>query len=375
VEALARSRATSFFSAVAKRYEGGGAASVVVTHVLGDRPLFVNALSRVAEVTAVLPKPKSVDSAAIAELRDLYRVATLDRRKCADATWLAEFLDSCAPGRRLVLVDIGGYFASALAEAEKRFSGELIGVVEDTENGVQKYERIGELPCPVIQVARSPLKNSEDFLVGQSIVFSTEAILREQGDILQGREACVIGYGKVGRSVAQLLQLRSVRTTVFDINPLPLTEAMAHGFRVAHSKEDALRGAGLVMCATGRLSLRRDDFAKLAPGAYVASVTSSDDELDLADVRSTYRRRYVTEYIDRFQSDSHHFYLLNNGNAVNFIHGAAVGPFILLVQAEILAGVSMISTSDLPNNIISVDETQRRAIADLWLDHFAGVTS
>ncbi|WP_420707647.1 hypothetical protein [Streptomyces sp. NRRL S-1022] len=37
----------------------------------------------------------------------------------------------------------------------------------------------------------------EDHLVGRSIVFSTDALVRARGDILTSRKVCVIGFGEV----------------------------------------------------------------------------------------------------------------------------------------------------------------------------------
>lgn len=65
-----------------------------------------------------------------------------------------------------------------------------------------------------------PLKDPEDFLVGQSVVFSTEALMRGRGDILHGRTALVIGFGKLGSSIARLLHAKGVQVTVFDIDPV-----------------------------------------------------------------------------------------------------------------------------------------------------------
>jgi hypothetical protein len=39
--------------------------------------------------------------------------------------------------------------------------------------------------------------------------------------------------------------------------------------------------------------------------------------------------------------------LANGGNAVNFLHGTSVGPFIHLVQAEILAGIRLLASGEL----------------------------
>lgn len=137
---------------------------------------------------------------------------------------------SRAAGERLVLLDVGGYFAPALTELCDRFSGEIVGVVEDTENGHRRYLDHDKPPCPIYSVARSPLKDPEDYLVGQSVVFSTEALIRARGDILYGRVAAVLGFGKLGSSVARMLHARGVQVTVFDIDPVKRAQALAQGF-------------------------------------------------------------------------------------------------------------------------------------------------
>lgn len=99
-------------------------------------------------------------------------------------------------------------------------------MVEDTENGHRRYAELDKLPCPVISVSRSPLKEPEDFLVGQSVAFSTEALMRSRGDILHGRTALVIGFGKLGSSIARLLHVKGVQVTVYDIDPVRRTQAL-----------------------------------------------------------------------------------------------------------------------------------------------------
>lgn len=61
-----------------------------------------------------------------------------------------------------------------------------------------------------------------------------------------------------------------------------------------------------------------------------------------------------------------------DGNAVNFLHGASVGTFIHLVQAEILAAVSFLTQQEHDNAIHEVDASTRQFIATTWLDYFNG---
>ena len=371
METFERAHLDSYFGRIAERFASTqNLCSVVVTHLLADRPSFVQAVGRLAEVRAVLPKPKSIHRDAVAEVSRASVVDELSRDRFADPDEAVEYMEERASGQRLVLLDVGGYFAPTLHAMCDRFSGRIVGVVEDTENGFRRYQSLGKPPCPVFSVARSPLKQPEDYLVGQSVVFSTEALMRSRGDILHGREACVIGFGKLGSSIARMLHSKSVRVTVYDEDPVRMTQAMSQGFRIARSRSDALAGAGVVMCATGNLALRHDDFSQLRNGAHIATVTSSEDELEIDGLANLYRRSPVGEHITRYATTGHYFYVLNNGNAVNFLHGASVGPFIFLVQAEILAAVANLATQPAEPGYYEVPDADRRFIAKTWLTYF-----
>lgn len=190
------SRVDAFFRKVtAQRPADRETSAVVITHLLGERPAFLRAVGRVAQVAGLLPKPKSIDADALREVRGLMPVDELDRAAFCDPDHALAYLESRAAGRSVVLLDVGGYFAPSLEHLCGHFSGQIMGVVEDTENGHQRYAALDKVPCPVFSVARSPLKDPEDYLVGQSVTFSAEALIRSRGDILHGRPAAVIGYG------------------------------------------------------------------------------------------------------------------------------------------------------------------------------------
>lgn len=345
------------------------AASVIVTHLLPDRPFLLESLAKITDLRAIVPKPKTVDPRVRSLLSNSYPLVAMSREDVSDPELCLAFLNEHGKGSPLVLADIGGYFSRCINDVAARYQGQFLGVVEDTENGHQKYAAAGPT-CPVISVARSPLKAPEDFLVGQSIVYSTEALLRQRGDILHGRTACVLGYGKIGRSIAGLLHARHVRTVVFDTDPVRCVDAMSHGFSVAPNTERALAGAGLVFCATGNRALRAEHFDKLDSGAYVVTVTSSEDEMELDKVRKRFQIKHIDDFVARYSSRRHHFYVLNRGQAVNFIHGAAVGPFIYLVHAEILASIGRLTEGLLPSGIHENNNALRQRIASKWLSVF-----
>jgi adenosylhomocysteinase len=371
MEASERARLTTYFDEIARRFTPAQPpATLLITHLLPERPAFVRAVASVSDLRAVLPKPKSVTASARREIQRTWPVDRLSRDLFGDADSATRYLDSRAAGAEVVLLDVGGYFTPVLEALCDRFSGHVLGVVEDTENGHRRYAEIDKLPCPVVSVARSPLKDPEDFLVGQSVVFSTEALLRTRGDILHGRPALVLGFGKLGSSIARLLHAKGVHVTVYDIDPVRRAQALSQGFTVARDRGQAISAAGLVLCATGSLSLRGEDFPKLRNGSYVATVTSSEDELELDGLPDGYHRALVRDHVTRYTTTGHYFYLLNNGNAVNFLHGAGVGPFIFLVQAEILAAVRFLAAGGVAPGIHEVSAEDRNVIAAAWLNHY-----
>ncbi|MEX2983733.1 adenosylhomocysteinase [Streptomyces sp. C36] len=371
MEASERARLDTYFGKIAKAFAPPERpSSLLVTHLLPERPAFVRAVGTVSDLRAVLPKPKSINLAARRDIEQTTPCDALSRETFADPDTAVTYLETRAAGEDVVLLDVGGYFAPALDMLCARFSGRVLGVVEDTENGHKRYAELGKLPCPVVSVARSPLKDPEDFLVGQSVVFSAEALLRGRGDILHGRPALVIGFGKLGSSIARLLHAKGVHVTVYDIDPVRRAQALSQGFGVARDRDQALAGAGLILCATGALSLRGEDFPLLRNGAYVATVTSSEDELELDGLPDGYSRTSSGENVTRYSTTGHYFYLLNDGNAVNFIHGASVGPFIFLVQAEILAGVRQLAREGLDPGMHEVPTEDRATIAGTWLNYY-----
>lgn len=115
---------------------------------------------------------------------------------------------------QLLFLDIGGYFAPPIDSLSSLLGDRLFGIVEDTENGHQKYDKYVEtikqrgrsIPCPIFSVARSPLKEPEDYLVGQSILFSIERVLRAHNSLLTNKIVLVIGYGKIGKSISSRLR-------------------------------------------------------------------------------------------------------------------------------------------------------------------------
>lgn len=341
---------------------------------------FLQALSKLITLDLVLAKPKSFNRPERSVIQEILGIPVLKltRDLGDDPDRLHQMLANRVPdGQRLAILDIGGYFTRTADELNSMLGGALIGIMEGTENGAQRYDSSLPKSVPVITVARSPLKLPEDYLVGSSVVYSIEAVLREEAEILQTRRACVIGYGRVGSGVADVLRGRGVPTSVFDLNPVAMANAAARGFEVFATLTSALERSSLIVCATGNKALDANHFRMLRPEAVVASVTSSDDELDLSGIEDSHDRFdhsvHLVEYVSR-SDERATFWLINEGNAANFLHGAVIGPAIQLIEGEKLAAVATIAAGMIPQPggpLIEVSDDLRRQVATTWVKHFA----
>lgn len=321
----------------------------------------------------MLPKPNTASPHIREELTARYPYRQLDREWTSDPGTVIEEFDQRIGQNDFAIVDIGGYFSRVIDPIAAHYGSRFLGIMEGTENGLAKYRSSGVLAAPVFTVADSRLKYPENHLVGVSVVHSIESVVRETGDVLQNRRACVIGFGKVGKSVAEAFRGRGVPVTVFDVSAVPMAEAAARGFIVQRTLEGALRHADLVAGATGNQSLNYGVMSIMKPGTMIATVTSGDDEF-APDALTGWRIRSVptaqgtpvTEYTNR----STHVYVLNDAHTINFLHGAVIGPAIQLIEGEKLAAVHALTSQPNDPGIHHVDEETREEVASIWLDHF-----
>jgi adenosylhomocysteinase len=314
-------------------------------------------------VIAVIPKPKSVVTEIYESIASEFNVVRATRDQVANTV---KTILKTSEGK-VVLFDIGGWFSSVINSLVVDFPEKVVGVIEDTENGHQKYEQLGSLSMPIYSVARSPLKENEDFLIGQSILFSADVILRDNGKLLEYLTCAVLGYGKIGKSISYNLWLRGVKPLVYDTNPIRRVEAY-NKLCAVPNKEFIMKNSDVLFCATGSHSLDVIDFRYLKQGCFIFSVTSSDDELDLDYLDSEYEKEQTSAYVTKYYSFNNHFYLVHGGNAVNFLHKAVVGDFIHLVRAEMMCAYKLLTSDTNPPGIQQVDLATRKTIASTWLD-------
>jgi len=343
----------------------------IVQHITGNSVEFIKCLDRMFLDTTVFAKPRSINRDIMEELtRHGIKVKTAMR----DCNPVSHYLDGDT-ATPTVLCDIGGYF-STLAQIPNL---PILGIVEDTENGQQKYEAVaGTLHYPVASVARSPLKEHEDRLVGESIVNCTDKVLGEIGNTLRGRTAGVIGYGKVGAGIACGLKKKGIIPLVAEINPLRMANAIKNDCRPVTSYRDVLH-ADAIFSATGNKVLNYDDIKQLRGGPSITTATSWEDEFNASlSWRTDFTHEQVAPHITKMTREDkpkNYFHLINGGNPPNFLYDGTdmLTPAIYLVMAEIMANAGAMCQQKRLDTCIVDMGVNRDKIARRWVGDFGSV--
>lgn len=344
---------------------------LAVSHIIPSSEGYIKSLNANFRLIGVIPKPRSINKSSLQRIK-ADKIPILDqftRESIAENTKeLVRFLKAYD---NICLIDIGGYFSENISEMKKMLGPKLLGVVEDTENGHQRYEKkLGSIKgdCTVMSVARSRLKDYEDQLVGHGIAHATETVLRQINVLITYKNCGIIGYGKIGRGIAEYLQQRNIRPRVSDISATRSIQAACDGAIIC-STEDLIKECDVVFCATGARALDIFMIRDLKKDAFVASATSSDDEFDLRFVDSEYSKQNIDPQISRYSRRGHSFHLLNDGNAINFLFSAAVDKYIALVQGEIIFSISRLANNKAPRKIIVNSADDHELIARAWLHY------
>lgn len=195
--------------------------SIVVSHIIPDCTDYLDALNFVCPISLLIPKPNSINANVLDKIKDKFPIKQICREEIVDSEEINCIIKNS--DKQIIIFDIGGYFSEYIANNPK-ISSKIKFIIEDTENGYVKYENINT-NIPILSVARSVLKENEDYLVGESVVFSAESLMRETGKIIKYKNCGIIGFGKIGFSIGMTLINKGVKPIVYDKNPIKQLEA------------------------------------------------------------------------------------------------------------------------------------------------------
>jgi adenosylhomocysteinase len=215
------------------------------------------------------------------------------------------------------LCDMGGELSVAYLDREPPVKGAL----EATTSGLNLLRHY-TLPFPVFDWNSIPLKDRLEnrFHVGNEVwpVFSEVTSMS-----LFGRSVLVIGYGPVGKGIAERARDLGAIVYVVDLDAVRLIEAKHHGCTPV-SLEEGLARCQIVVTATGFEGVLRGEHLRQArPGAIFLNAGHSNREIDTDWLYQQPHQR-MRAHIERFDLGGTHIFLLAKGSLLN-LAGATQG--------------------------------------------------
>jgi adenosylhomocysteinase len=214
------------------------------------------------------------------------------------------------------LCDMGGELSVAYLDKTPPVKGAL----EATTSGLHLLRK-HKLLFPVFDWNSIPLKDRLEnrFQDGDGL---WPAFSHVTGLGLFGRRVLVIGYGPVGKGIAERARNLGAVVHVTDLNPVRLIEARHHGCDTV-GLDEGLTRCNIIVTATGvDRVLGEDQLCQLRPGAILMNAGHSNREIDI-DWLYTLPHRRMKAHIERFDIDKTHLFLLAKGSLLNLAVGVS----------------------------------------------------
>ncbi len=194
--------------------------------------------------------------------------------------------------------------------------------MEATGSGITRLEEIlqrEELAYPIWNWDDIPVKEGlhNRHMVG---ITAWHTFFERTGLTLHGKRVVVVGYGSVGRGVADAARAYGGHVAVAEPGPGRALEASFAGYPVG-VLPDVAEGADVVVTATGHPRVvGMDTVRRLNDGAFLLNVGHLAHEID-TEALSPFRGEELLPHVREYRVDGGSVYLLAEGSMVNLAAG------------------------------------------------------
>lgn len=320
---------------------------IILEHILPTTQSMIELLLEAGtDVFAIFAKPYSIDPNVLENLKQKKlnviqkTYQELETEDIIKDTINDAIAASKSDGKKIILLDVGGYFAAPIQQIEKEDLKYIYGIVEDTTFGHNRYlASKSKIDVPIYSVARSALKEIEAHFVGRDAVLAVDTILRSIGILLSGRHSLVVGYGMIGKNVAIALRNSDMKVSVYDNQDQRNLTAYIDGFNI-HKKKELIKTADIIFFATGNPqgALTLDEIEECKNNVILASAGSKDTEFALSDIKdqAISSKEIGPNLMEYTLSNDTHIIVVKEGTAVNFLLPSLSVEVLDLVFSEIL---------------------------------------
>lgn len=190
--------------------------------------------------------------------------------------------------------------------------------LEATGSGIEKIKALN-LRYPIYNWDDIPLKEClhNRYMVG---LMAWHAFLARTKLTLHGKRVIVVGFGLVGKGVAEVARNYGGAVVIAEKDPVRAIEARFAGWDV-QALEQAISVADVVVTATGAVSvLNKKHFSMLKDGVFLVNVGHHSDEIDVAALLRNPSDEIIP-HVKEISLESKKVYLFANGGMANLVAG------------------------------------------------------
>lgn len=218
------------------------------------------------------------------------------------------------------VVDVGFGLIETLLTQSRSSLDKVRAAVEITRSGVTRLRGRPGVPFPVVNINDGRLKERVENRhgVGESL---WQAVSITTGMHLAGRRVLVVGYGPVGRGLANYARAAGMAVEVCEHDPVRRLFAHYDGYPTPELA-DGLRRARLLVTATGRRdAVTVDHLAHARDGLVLVNAGHGGDEIDVEGIqRVATSRDHVADNVARYTFENGHAVtILGEGHPLNIV--------------------------------------------------------
>lgn len=262
------------------------------------------------------------------------------------------------------VVDVGFDLIETLLSNSRAALSKVRAGVEITRSGVTRLRGRTGVPFPVVNINDGRLKDRVENRhgVGEAL---WQAVSMTTGMHLAGRRVLVVGYGPVGRGLANYARAAGMAVEVCENDPVRRLFAHYDGYPTPGLAE-GLQRARLLVTATGRRdAVTVDDLTHARDGLVLVNAGHGGDEIDVEGIqRVAVNRDHVAREVARYTfGNGHAVTVLGDGHPLNIVLNSGSPEPVLLhfavlgLTLEWLAGAPDLA----PGEVVMPPDIENRA--------------
>ncbi|MGD2247730.1 MAG: NAD(P)-dependent oxidoreductase [Candidatus Methanofastidiosia archaeon] len=341
-----------------------------VFHLLRDSIQFFEALTHMGacnEDVYIIGIPYSNKKDSVKKLKNKgYNVFTPNFP--IEKTILHIIEESCIcctnKNKSLLIIEDGGYIIPMIHQFDELLHN-VIGAVEQTARGVWNDKNV-DLKVPVLTVAFSEFKKElEAPEVGKAVVINIRQLLSER-TFLRGKKVGVMGFGTIGKNVAQCLKDLGAIVKISEIDIKKAIIAQLSGFEHLDSKS-LIKECDIIIGTTGRKSIGLNEILAAKNNTIFVSASSKQIEIDMDSLERLSMSKEVLSIGTEYKLvNKNKVLVLANGFPVNFYCSESVPDRLIdFILSEILECAFKLATEKFPAGIHE-DCIDEKALAEIF---------